>query len=461
MGDSADSLPFDWRWRSDMPEKVITASSPRPLRVLCVEDSEADARLIFHSLQRGGFDVRGRRVVDAAEMFRALDQDWDVVIADHSLPGFSGVEALNILRQRNLDIPFIIVSGQIEESVAIAAMRAGAHDYVMKDRLARLLPVIERELREADIRRATRKFEAELKRAHDELEQRVEKRTADLQAANQKLQEMIEERRRLEAELLEIAENERRRIGFDLHDDVGQKLAGAAMMLKSVETRLAARAIDVAEDVTRIQTLIEDITRHTHDLARNFTALDAGDGNVVDVLRGLCDKVERTFDGVICSFQVKGEISAVPPQPIAQIYKIIQEAISNSVKHARARRISIAATGSPEKICFTVKNDGKPFTPPPVASKRLGLRIMHYRANMIGASLDIRAAGKSGTVVTCVYPLKKIERKPARSILQQPMASPSPGDAVPLKITAEITPRIDGVASSTIQKPASVASASR
>src|SRR5436190_24269271 len=131
------------------------------------------------------------------------------------MPQFSAPEALELVNEFGLDVPFIIVSGHIDEETAVAAMKSGAHDYVMKDRLARLVPAVERELREAEVRRARQKSEEDLRQAHEQLELRVEQRTADLRRANEQLQELFEERKRLEHELLEIAENERRRIGFD------------------------------------------------------------------------------------------------------------------------------------------------------------------------------------------------------------------------------------------------------
>jgi DNA-binding NtrC family response regulator len=186
----------------------------RLLRVLFVEDSLADAFLLERALCRGGFRVICDRVDTAEGMTRALEErEWDLILADHSMPQFSAPEALRLLQEKKLDLPFIIVSGHIEEETAISAMHSGAHDYIMKDRLARLVPAVQRELGEAEVRRARTKSEQELRRAREELELRVEKRTADLRAANQKLRDGLEERKRLENELLEIAENERRRIG--------------------------------------------------------------------------------------------------------------------------------------------------------------------------------------------------------------------------------------------------------
>ena len=136
-----------------------------PLKVLLVEDSEDDALLLLRELRRGGYDAVHERVDTARAMEAALDgREWDLVISDHSMPAFSSSAALELLRGKGFgDLPFIIVSGQIGEQVAVEAMKAGAQDYLMKDNLARLNTAIERELREAEGRRERRRAEEELK----------------------------------------------------------------------------------------------------------------------------------------------------------------------------------------------------------------------------------------------------------------------------------------------------------
>ncbi len=132
-----------------------------PLEVLLVEDSEDDALLLLRQLRRGGYEPVWKRVDTAEAMETALDErGWDLVVSDHSMPTFSSVAALDLLRRKGfVDLPFIIVSGQIGEDAAVAAMKAGAHDYLMKDNLARLNTAIERELREAEVRRERRRAE--------------------------------------------------------------------------------------------------------------------------------------------------------------------------------------------------------------------------------------------------------------------------------------------------------------
>src|SRR5579872_3582859 len=124
-----------------------------PLRVLVVEDSEDDALFLIRELRRANFDPSYEQVCALSAMESALrERTWDLVISDHSLPGFGSFEALQLTRATQPEIPFIVVSGAIGEEIAVSVMKAGANDYVMKSNLARLVPSIERELREAESR---------------------------------------------------------------------------------------------------------------------------------------------------------------------------------------------------------------------------------------------------------------------------------------------------------------------
>ena len=142
----------------------------KSLRVLVVEDSEDDALLVLHQIKKGGYDVDYERVETAKEMKAAIrKKSWDVVLSDYILPHFNGLEALTILQETGVDIPFIVISGTIGEEVAVETMKAGAHDYLMKDNLKRLLPAIERELFESKNRAEQRQTEVALKEQYSTL----------------------------------------------------------------------------------------------------------------------------------------------------------------------------------------------------------------------------------------------------------------------------------------------------
>jgi len=141
-----------------------------PLRLLMVEDNDDDAQLVLVKLRRAGYAPDYLRVDSEIDMRAALqERDWQIVVSDYAMPGFSGLKALHILREHDSDIPFILVSGTVGEEIAVEAMRNGANDYIMKDNLVRLVPAIERELREsrdrADRRRAEEALFQERERA--------------------------------------------------------------------------------------------------------------------------------------------------------------------------------------------------------------------------------------------------------------------------------------------------------
>jgi two-component system, cell cycle sensor histidine kinase and response regulator CckA len=147
----------------------------RPLRVLIVEDSETDAELLLRELKRGGFDITCERVQTTSEMRRALtDRVWDIILSDYSMPSFDAPRALSLLKELGHDVPFIVVSGTIDEESAVESLRSGAHDFLTKGRLARLLPAVERELREAKVRESRRATERSLRESEQRYRRIIE-----------------------------------------------------------------------------------------------------------------------------------------------------------------------------------------------------------------------------------------------------------------------------------------------
>src|ERR1051326_3971571 len=393
------------------------SSMGQPLRLLLIEDSQDDAELLLLALRRSGYEeVTARQEATAEAVCEALDHGtWDVVISDYVMPGFGGLEALELFKQRGLEIPFIIVSGHIGEEVAVAALKAGANDYVMKDRLARLGPAVERALQESWISRAhkranealrdnegrlrktgselraseeaLRQSNEELTCAREELEKRVQERTADLTAANAELQCQMKERKRLENELLDIAENERRRIGFDLHDDIGQKLMGVSLLLKAMESAPARNGKPAR--VQEARTLLEQIINHTHNLAHCFSSLDENGADLSSLFKKLTQTVKKTFQ-ISCRLRLQSALPPLPEEVTIQLYKIALESVSNAIRHAKATVVSISITHENGRLVMQIKNDGVPFPLYEEPGNRLGMRIMNYRAHTIDAELDIR-----------------------------------------------------------------------
>ncbi len=250
-----------------------------------------------------------------------------------------------------------------------------------------------------------RNAEEALRKARDELELRVQQRTADLETANIKLQAAITERERLEHELLEITEKERRRIGLDLHDDLGQKLSGIALMTKGLELKLAKLGVAEAQDAARIHGLVQQTMNHASDLAHDLATLDLKESDLPAALDGLAAHARELF-AISCRFKTQGSIPPLEPDMVTQLYKIAQEAVTNAIKHGKTKRVTLSLAGQPDRLVLSVQNNGLPF--PDLqnhASTGMGLRIMRYRAHLIGASLNIKGTGKNGTLLTCSVPL--------------------------------------------------------
>lgn len=147
-------------------------SATTPLRVLIVEDSKDDAFLLLRELRKGGYHVEHERVYSLDAFDAALsEQSWDLIISDYRLPGFCALDVLAATHERELDIPVLIVSGAIGEDIAVEAMHAGAHDYIMKDNLARLNPAVERELNEMEVHRRRKQAEAALRESEEHFRQ--------------------------------------------------------------------------------------------------------------------------------------------------------------------------------------------------------------------------------------------------------------------------------------------------
>lgn len=252
----------------------------------------------------------------------------------------------------------------------------------------------------------TRRRQAELmlQQLNAELENRVAERTAALREANEALQHLIERRRELEREVLNISEHEQRRIGQDLHDDLGQQIAGAWMMSSVLERALAKRAVPEVAGAARISALLGEALNHTRTLARGLHPVAPKEGGLQAALQQLAERGQTLF-GTKCQFITKGICRLDDPAVSTHLYRVAQEALSNAVKHGEAKLIRITLRCSPRKLRLIVDDDGHGFRQPEVGQVGMGLRIMRYRVDMIGAKLEIGPRAPRGTRVDCLLPL--------------------------------------------------------
>jgi signal transduction histidine kinase len=213
----------------------------------------------------------------------------------------------------------------------------------------------------------------------------------------------ITERRRLADFLANVADQERARIGADLHDGLGQELTGLSLLLQGLATRSRREAPTLSEDLRNLSQLASSSVASVRDLAHGMLPLALREGDFNKVLRELARTTKRSF-GVPVRTRFGGGKAYPPTGRVAEhLFRIAQEAITNAIKHGKARHISISVHASATKIAFSVSDDGIGFDESRV-SAGMGLRIMRYRARMLGGLVDIQRARSGGTRILCVVP---------------------------------------------------------
>ena len=210
------------------------------------------------------------------------------------------------------------------------------------------------------------------------------------------------EQRRLEREVLKVSELERQRIGHDLHDMLGQNLTGVAFLGKVLEQKLAAKDLPEAADAQEISRLLNDSTSLTRSLARGLVPVQMKAEGLMTALRELSGEAEK-YMGIACNFFCSRPVTIEDASVANHLFRIVQEALSNAVRHGKANRVDIELTrGADGVVTLLVRDDGVGLPRGTrKAAKGMGLRIMSYRANSIGASLSINRSGQRGTVVKC------------------------------------------------------------
>jgi signal transduction histidine kinase len=225
-----------------------------------------------------------------------------------------------------------------------------------------------------------------------ELDRRVHERTAALERETA-------ERRRLDQEIAHVADRERRRLGRDLHDKLGQHLTGTALAAQVLKQKLAARSAPEVAEAEKLVRYVEDGIDLTRSLARGFFSPELDADGLIVALHDLAEKT-RERCGINCVFNVDNSIRIRDSTIANQLYRIAREAVTNSVKHAAAKRIDIRLGKGDAALCLTIIDDGLGFPDKP-RSGGLGLRLMRHAAALSGATFDVRRNSKSGTIVTC------------------------------------------------------------
>ncbi len=355
-------------------------STDRSLRVLHLEDSALDHELTLAHLQRGGLQVEALRTESEAAFLTALEQHWDIVLSDFNLPGFSGLVALDLLKARGRDIPFILVSGEIGEDTAVEAMRNGASDYLLKNNLARLVPAV---LHAID--------------AHESRTARV-RADRELDKSRRRLSELAQH-------LQNSIEHERAAIAREIHDDVGGSLTALKFDLAwiarhTTDTAVKLRVNSALETVTLA---IESSQRIMHNLRPAI--LEQG---LVAALQWIASRFEKRT-GVPCEVRVPAQSPEWPAGVPLVAYRTAQEALTNITKHAQASRVQIDLSLAGGVMSLEIADNGRGLDAADLAKARsFGIRGLHERAGTVGGWVDL-SSSPAGTTLILSVPLSAAE----------------------------------------------------
>ncbi|MGA7306546.1 MAG: PAS domain S-box protein [Rhodothermales bacterium] len=214
----------------------------------------------------------------------------------------------------------------------------------------------------------------------------------------------VSDRRRLEQEILRISDQEQRRIGQDLHDGLGQMLTGIGLLSQHLARQLSEIDPDAAEQAQEITSLIREADQQARALARGLVPVDIEAEGLTTALKRLSKNAQTLF-GIVCQVRIMGEPAAVDASVVTHLFRIAQEAVSNAVKHGRATEVSVALAFSPDRIRIRIRDNGVGFPRERSGESGMGVHIMHYRARIIGGTLEVRSIQDEGTSVTCTVPL--------------------------------------------------------
>lgn len=352
------------------------------LRALILEDEPTDAELALFALAEGGLRclptlAAGRAAFEAA----FAPGRYDLVLADYSLPDYTGLEALAFVRRTDALVPFVLMSGALGEERAVEALRAGATDYILKHGLARLAPAVRRALAE-----------------RDERQQHL---------ATSRALELSQERlRALSRRLLEVQEDERRRLARDLHDDIGQALTALKIQLESlarapgggVSDRLHECAATTAHALERVR-----------QLSLSLRPLQLDDLGLAAALRSHLDR-QASLGGLTPHFDATQAPASVSPEIETACFRVAQEAINNVLRHAAARNLWVRLFSDAGRLALSVRDDGAGFDLDAArrraaAGGSLGVVSMEERVAQTGGSFDLQTAPGRGTEMLATFPV--------------------------------------------------------
>jgi len=366
--------------QSTITQPSTPLSPSESLRILLLEDNPMDVALIEHQLSATGRKI-SLTSIETRESFEAElnRRPPHLILSDYSLPAFDGTAALEIAKRLTPGVPFIFVTGTMGEEVAIDMLKQGATDYVLKNRLARLTPAVNRALSESAQRREHEQAEEKLQRSHDQL-------------------------RALTGHLQFVREEERTRIAREVHDELGQALTGLRLDLSWLSGKFhGGRAPQ-----RKIKTMSAQIDATIQAIRRIATELRPG---VLDNL-GLAAAIEwqaadfQERTGIRCTLAIEVTERMWEREFSTACFRIFQETLTNIIRHANATEVVVRLFQDDNDLLLTVHDNGRGITDKEIIhAGSIGLMGMTERAAQAGGAVSFTGVSGQGTTVTLRVPL--------------------------------------------------------
>ncbi len=346
-----------------------------------LEDDAADAELTKFALRKGGLTFSLDRVETKDEYLQALEEGPPtLILSDYSLPGFNGHDALSIALEKCPETPFIFVTGTMGEEVAIETLKSGATDYVLKTRLSRLMPAVNRALREAQERAQHRRAEEQLRESHEQL-------------------------RALSMYLQSVREEERTRISREVHDELGQALTSCKLDLSWLAGKLPKECKSLIEKTKDLTTHIDSTIQTVRRISSELRPGVLDHLGLVAALEWQANEFQNRT-GIKCDVHTNLRDAPLDQNLSTTFFRIFQETLTNIIRHAGATCVHVDLRQEDGRITLEVKDNGRGISRTEVTNtKSMGLLGMRERAALLGGIFRIGRLKKgSGTRVSVSIP---------------------------------------------------------
>jgi signal transduction histidine kinase len=401
-----------------------------------------DAETMAALLDAEGFETQVCRRLDEYSG-RITDDAGVLLLTEEALESAQGSLLLDLLKAQPpwSELPLILLTSGGESRrvglLNVAARAAGSVTLLERPiSTLTLLRSVQVALRSRRRQYQVRDLVTQLANLNEMLEYRVRERTAELSAANKQLKNEIERRKGLEGEILAISDREQQRLGQELHDGLCQHLTAVAFMARSVATRLKNHRVIDAADIEKIAQLVNDAAADTRNLSRALHRVDIDSAGFITALE---DLVDREIWTIPCRLEVKSSFHIGDDRAAAHLFRIAREAVINANKHAQAREIVIKLERVEKEMVLRVTDDGVGVSKERALKRGLGFHIMDYRAQLMGARLEIDSPKRGGTCLSCFLPDGAAQPRESRGNGQQ--QSPAKAPTAPNRNLRHLTRR--------------------